>query len=272
MGRTLLPFVFVVLILYEPAYAFRVLGIESVPGKSHWNFSRAVLRALTDSGHSVTVFTPFPDGTRANYTEVDLSDDLPIQVAVDAVTVLEAFGEPTKILPSITNMSRKFCNITYEKLEMKEILNSAKTNYDVVVAGMMISECASYVASKLNLPLVYVIPSPIITNLEYDLVGHVPNSMTVSHLMANHAIPRTLAQRFRNFVLFAFNLFIVRLKETSMETFDPQMYDLVQPTKPSLVFVNTHFITEAPRPMSPNVIQIGGIHLSTPKSIPHVSS
>lgn len=48
----------------------RILAIETFAGKSHWNFMSAVLRAMTDNGHNVTVFTPFVDGNRENYTEI----------------------------------------------------------------------------------------------------------------------------------------------------------------------------------------------------------
>ncbi|KAE9543336.1 hypothetical protein AGLY_003247 [Aphis glycines] len=54
-----------------------------------------------------------------------------------------------------------------------------------------------------------------------------------------------------------------------MKKTDPQPYDLVKPKKPSLVFMNTHYITDAPRPLPANVIQVGGIHLKSPNSIPN---
>ncbi|XP_050431391.1 UDP-glucosyltransferase 2-like [Adelges cooleyi] len=49
---------------------------------------------------------------------------------------------------------------------------------------------------------------------------------------------------------------------------NPRPYDYVEPVKPSLVFVNSHFIVEPARPMPPNFIEIGGIHLAGPKAIP----
>lgn len=57
----------------SPVENARILAVETIGGKSHWNFMSAVLLSLTDAGHGVTVFTPFLDGQRVNYTEVDTS-------------------------------------------------------------------------------------------------------------------------------------------------------------------------------------------------------
>lgn len=38
----------------------------------------------------------------------------------------------------------------------------------------------------------------------------------------------------------------------------------------ALIFVNSHFTFETPRPMIPNVIPIGGIHVLQPKPLPEV--
>lgn len=63
--RTLMLSVFCIITVsmtYASNDTLQILAIENVAGKSHWNFMSAVLRSLTDVGHNVTVFTPFPDG------------------------------------------------------------------------------------------------------------------------------------------------------------------------------------------------------------------
>lgn len=59
---------FSTLIQWTPVDAANILAVETIPGKSHWNVMRSVLRALTERGHTVTVFTPFVDGDRDGYT------------------------------------------------------------------------------------------------------------------------------------------------------------------------------------------------------------
>lgn len=262
---------------FVAADALRILAIENIPGKSHWNFMSAVLRALTDAGHDVTAFTPFPDGDRDRYTEVDISSHLPMKMGKKAMESITTFGDLQFILPLIVNMTRDFCRIIYNTPRMRDILqrrsNDRPANrFDVVITEITTSECASYVAATLGVPMIYVIPSPMITHMERTIFGHSVNPATVSHLMARHAVPSTFARRFANVVLFVYSAFVVARKDEELRSTDPQPYDLVKPLKPSVVFTNTHYITEAARPMPPSVVEVGGIHLQTPKSIPAVST
>lgn len=248
----------------------RVLAVETIAGKSHWNFMRAVLRALTDNGHEVVVFTPFADGNRENYTEVDMSAEFPIKLDMDLSEIREKFSNPTSLLPMIVTVSRTMCDIIYDNKRMKDVLrrDGRAANFDLVIAEPLGLDCVSYVATKLDLPLIYVVPSPMITHHERSFFGHVPNPAAVSHLLAGHAVPRSFTQRFGNAVLSAYAMFVIKCTGWNVQ---PRPYDLVPPARPALVFVNTEFTTEAPRPVPPNVVHVGGLHLDQPKTIlPHV--
>lgn len=251
----------------------RILAVESIAGKSHWNFMRAVLRALTDSGHTVTAFTPFPDGDRENYTEVDLSGVFPMKLDLDVTDILEQFTDPTSILPLSVSVSRMLCDAIYGHELMREILRrggNVDRGYDVVIIEPMGSECVAYAATELGLPLIYAIPSPMINHHERAFLGHVPNPAVVSHFMTDHAFPASFVQRFTNTVLMAYSMFTIRYNEWLQANTDPKPYDLVRSVRPSALFVNSHFITELPRPLPPNVFEIGGVHLERPKGIPNV--
>lgn len=252
----------------------RVLAVESIAGKSHWNFMRAVLRALTDSGHTVTVFTPFPDGGRENYTEVDMSPVFPIKLDLEVPEILEKFVHTTTLMPLVVTMSRILCNTIFDNDRMKAILRGdggdPDNDFDVILVEPLGSDCVSYMATRLGLPMVYLIPSPLITHYERDFLGHVPNPSAVSHLMAGHAVPESFVQRFTNTVLLAYTTFSVKYNTWRLARTDPRPYDFVTAVQPSAVFVNSHFISEASRPTPPNVIHVGGVHLEPPKSIPHV--
>ncbi|XP_060870458.1 UDP-glucosyltransferase 2-like [Metopolophium dirhodum] len=254
-----------------PVDGMRVLAVETIAGKSHWNFMRAVLRALTDAGHTVTVFTPFPDGDRDNYTEVDTSAAFRMKLDVDLAEVLEKFVEPSSILPLLVTVSRSLCDAIFQDERMKAVMRTRadRDGYDVVVVEPMGSECVSHAATVLGLPLVFVVPSPMISYHEGSFLGHVPNPAVVSHLLADHAVPRSFVQRFRNAVLSVYSVFVVRYTEWSLKRAEPtKPYDTLAPVRPSAVFVNSHFATEASRPVPPNFVHVGGLHLEKPKSLP----
>lgn len=250
--------------------SMRILAVETIAGQSHWNFMRSVLKALTDAGHAVTVFTPFTDGDRENYTEVDLSDVFPKKLDMDLSELLSNFSRPTSVIPITVAMSRDLCDAVYDNERMKAILRTPDAKFDVVVVEPLGSDCVSYVAAVLRLPMIYVVPMPMITHYERAFLGHVPNPATVSHLLAGHAVPVTFVQRLSNTVLLAYSMFMSRYVQWTLVRAAPRPYDLVMPVQPSAVFVNTHFVTEASRPTLPNVVHVGGVHLEEPKSIPHV--
>ncbi|KAF0721384.1 UDP-glucuronosyltransferase 2B17-like, partial [Aphis craccivora] len=231
------------LITYKSVNALQILAIEFIPARSHWNFMSAVLQSLSDNGHNVTVYTPFQAGNRSNYTEINL--ELPSMVGMDAMESLKMFAKPTDLITSVMNMTRHFCNIAHEQKDIRELLNSGKSNFDIIITETASSECSSYVASKINLPMIYLVPSPMLTHIEHSVFGDGPNPATVSHLVAYHAVPRTFAQRLSNFILLGTSLFALIYKEMELKKIDPQPYDLVKPKKPSLVFMNTHYITDA---------------------------
>lgn len=50
----------------------------------------------------------------------------------------------------------------------------------------------------------------------------------------------------------------------------PHINEIVYNT--SMVFVNGHFSLDGPRPLVPNMVEIGGIHVKSPKPIPKVNT
>lgn len=254
---------------YQPVEGEHILALSPISGQSHWNFMRGILRALTDHGHRVTVFTSKPDGNRENYTEIDLSKEIESLVRLNISDVQNRLVEHTALINFVHSYSRSTCKSLYENNEIKEILRAKKSNYDVVLIEFMASECVSYLSAKLNLPLIYVTPPPLISYMEYSILGHYSNPAFVSHVLADHGVPRTLYKRFINTMLLVYTSCLLRYK--SLFEINPQPFDLVKPIKPSIVFSNAHYITDSPRPLPPSVIAVGGIHLTQPKAIPEVS-
>ncbi|XP_050538590.1 UDP-glucosyltransferase 2-like [Daktulosphaira vitifoliae] len=251
----------------------RILAIETIAGKSHWNFMRSILRTLSERGHQVTVFTPFPDGNRPNYTEIDLSFEVPIKVGMNVQDMLQIFSTSTGFLPVLLNMTRYTCEIIYQNVYMEEILNeSHKFNFDLVITEPMCSSCVDYAAAKLKLPMIYLMPSPMITYKEREFYGHIPNLATTSHVMARYARPRTFWERFSNVKLHLEILYALATNEKKLKNLYPMNFDYIDSIRSSLTFINTHYITEVPNSLPLDVVQVGGIHLSIPKPIPNVST
>jgi len=152
---------------------------------------------------------------------------------------------------------------------MEEKENS---NFDVIIIETLGYDCEFYLASKLNLPMISLVSAPMVTFEERFIFGDIPNPATISHLYANHAIPKTFVQRLSNTVLLGYNMMLLSvdkcIRKYMINRPDNWVTNIVQP---SLTFVNSHFISESSRPFPHNVVQVGGIHLKPPKSLPNVS-
>ncbi|XP_060873936.1 UDP-glucosyltransferase 2-like [Metopolophium dirhodum] len=140
--------------------------------------------------------------------------------------------------------------------------------FDVVIAEAFRSDCVSYAATVLRVPVIYVVPSPIVTHVERSFFGHVPNPAAVSNLLSRRGVPKTFGERFTNTLRMISSSWLVWTNERRLRKSDPRPFDAMDRVRPSLTFTNTHFITEPSRPLTPDIVQIGGIHLTPPGPIP----
>jgi len=256
----------------NPVDGSRILAISQIGGKSHWNFMAGILRALTDHGHHVTVLTPFADGNRENYTEVFLpsrTNDSLQRLDV----VLKLFAGCTSFVSFAHALSRRVCKKVYGHDFIAKTIADRHSGpgFDVIVTELVASECMSRLAVELNVPLIYVIPPPLISYVERPVLGHYPNPSVVSHVLADHGVPRTFAERLTNTALLVHSTCLLWYKSWTVGAADRQPFDRVESVKPSIVFTNAHYIADAARQLPPNVVPVGGIHLSPPNKLPDVS-
>ncbi|KAL5244414.1 hypothetical protein ACI65C_011824 [Semiaphis heraclei] len=239
----------------QPVESANILAIETIAGKSHWNFFSSVLRSLTDKGHNVTVFTPVTEGNRDNYTEIDTSDDLPKKRNIGLADMMKVFSDPIKIVWFGPGIARSYCDIIHGNERLKEILEGlGHTDFDVILIEPVWLDCMSYVATKLNLPIIYLVPQSMITFLEYTYLGHIPNPASVSNFMVDYGVPKTFVQRFANTALLSYSLLTFSYTEFLLKYREPKPYDVPKPVQPSAMFVNSHYITEASRPYFSNFV------------------
>lgn len=256
---------------FQPVKCERVLAIAPLSGRSHWNIVQGVLRALTKYGHQVTVLTPFLEGSRENYTEIDLSDVLDPYVQFDINTIHEIFKDYTATITFIHDHYRDTCKTIYQNDVLQKIMADTDPKFDVIFIEYVASECFSYLSFKLNIPLVYINNAPIMSYSQRMILGDFVNPAYVANTLFDHSVPRTFQQRFKNTMLLIYTTYFLQLKIWFSSLTDRQPFDAIEPIKPSIVFNNAHFVSDPPRPILPNVIQVGGIHLDSPKKIPDVS-
>lgn len=265
---TLFSFTFI-----QPGNTARILAIETFAGKSHWNFMSAVLRALADNGHNVTVFTPFINGNRENYTEIDMSRMFEMRIGMDVAKKRQQFNNPFTPTSFMMKLDRQSCEILNKNDQLNKILaNKLQTDFDaIIIEPGIVSRCLSYIGTNSTLPVIYTSPIPINTYTERITYGDVHNPATVSTMLFQFAVPKTFIQRLTNTLVFLYTSTVIRFQEFLLQVIESKPYDLNIINPPSLVFMNTHFISDKPRPTPSNVVHVGGIHLKPSKKIPQVT-
>jgi len=148
----------------------------------------AVLRAMTDNGHNVTVFTPFVDGNRENYTEIDMSNIFPMKLNMSIVRMRKIFNNVfTPISFMMKNGGRQSCEILHNNDQLNDFLkNKSQTDFDAnVIEAGIVSSCLSYLGANSNLPVIYSTPIPINTYTERIAFGDISNPATISPMLSN---------------------------------------------------------------------------------------
>lgn len=159
-------------------------------------------------------------------------------------------------------------------------LIKSKQNFDVVF-----TECFFGVESTVALGTVFNAPVIALSSLGSTIyIDEFMSNMVLTSYYPHFALPYSshmgLLQRLHNTVvvdIIKFLYFNIQLpyQEKIMKKYFHTTQSLTEMmTNVSLVLVNTHFSVAFPRPLVPNVIEIGGMHIQndTKASLPKVTT
>lgn len=254
------------------ANAYRILAYEPSSAYSHWNVMSAVLESLLDAGHEVVCVTLYPTATgqlagHPNYTHVDpsslagrpkvWSQDL------DFSQMQNLFVSTAFMIGMATDRAQRMCAMLSDMPEMRDMLDgNGRKRFDAVVMESLFSECQwSLLSGRLRLPTVYVVTtSPV--NWMPAAAGSPDHPSYLGTLLTGHPTPATFLQRLRNTVDYAYTNSVRRYRDTRSRHDDHNRR--LSTAWNTMVFVNAHHSIEPTRPVGPDVLEIGGIHLKRP--------
>lgn len=268
----------------EASNAYRILAYEPSAGHSHWNVMSAVLESMVDAGHEVVCVTLHPAtdhlAAHPNYTHVDISATAAgRQKAMTAVDrdftgVMRLFGSNGFMIGFATDRARRLCATSSGTPEVRAILDGSdgvdgggRRPFDAVVVESLFSECRwpMWLPDRSRLPVAYVVPSAPV-NWMPVATGSPDHPSYLGTLLTGHPTPDTFVRRLSNTVDYAYTNLVRWYHD------DPYRGGGWSTTPNAVVFVNTHRSVEPARPLGPNVVEIGGIHLRRPlKPLPQVS-
>lgn len=245
-----------------------ILAIETIGGLSHWKVMSAVLQVLVDQGNNVTAYTPFPEPNVENYTQIDLSKDFATGIDVPLAILRDNFTNPYKSYAMLRDMGRSMCDKMYSNTKIMAAINDS--SFDLVIIEPLWSDCVSYVVAQIDRPLLYVTTFSAVSYKEPWVVGGYSNPLEYANVLLPHSEPTTICQKVENVMLLLEDR-IFAFIDLFLRVFNSKAYEMLDPVAPSIVLVNSNSIIEKRRPGASKVLNVGGVHLNKPKSLPPVS-
>lgn len=268
----------VLLLLLQACGGARVLVFQPINARSHSIVMEPLFEELAARGHNLTVFTCFPHkSSLPNLHEVDVSrfqHNAVSNVSLDLIR--ELMPDPWTTSFAMPDIELLMCNKILPEEPLQKLLQSNET-FDLVMTEIFAVDCLVPFAHKFNAPLISFVTSSSLPWMA-DRVGLPDNPSFVPNYFLGFPPKMTFFQRIHNSAVYAYTKlvhhFYARPKGQTFvnKYFDdsiPPLDQLVKNT--SMLFINSHFSLTHSRPLPPNVLEIGGIHLrDSVKPLPKV--
>ncbi|KAG6465170.1 UDP-glycosyltransferase [Manduca sexta] len=275
--------VLISLLLCSAVNSARILGVYPMPSISHQVVFQALTRELAKRGHELVVITPNPallkDRPKDNVTEIDTGNTYQIVMNFakkspntvkkrGAISDLEAMTSEQMTQSMILLSDELFNNE-----EVIALLRDKSQKFDLVIAEGFINAHHIF-ANIFNAPL-------IVFSSAYGL----PETFEMTGAVARHPIlyPHVMRNKYKNLSFlekikeiyneYIFTNWLAKLEKLESD-FLKSKFGAEAPTVDelkglvSLVLLNCFPIFDNNRPVPPNVVYLGGLHLQPVKELP----
>lgn len=269
-----MPPLLLLLLIAFPCESYRILGLFPHPGKSHFDSFGPLLRALAAKGHRVTVVGHFPlERPTGNYTDVSLAEEysgLKDVVPLEAITGdrWQRYWEPLMI----HEFGRRSCEAGLKNEKVQRLLKGEE--FDLAIMEMFNTHCFAGVIKKLSVPFVGITSHGLMP-WSHGWFGTPGNPSYVPVLFLDHSDRMGFFGRVENALVYVLhNLYYRYVVSTDSDGFSRKHLGEGIPVdfmnNASLVLVNVHYSLSRPRPLAPNVIEVGGMHIGRRGKLPEV--
>ncbi|XP_039753666.1 UDP-glycosyltransferase UGT5-like [Pararge aegeria] len=264
------------LVMTNYAESANILYVIPFSAMSHYIFLKSIGLELAHRGHNVTVITTFMEkNPPPNYR----------QISVVNKNMWELIGEGAEA-PNIFDLvdlspeefqskihwpgGVAFTDLVLSSPEVVEFLKK-DNQFDLVICEQFFQEALYTLSVKYNAPLAII--STFGNCMRHNLVTRNPLQLATvvgEYLSVNN--PRSFSGRLRNFYFTVYEYFWWRYwyldkQEQLVPKYFPELvgktpslYDLQKDA--SIMLINSHFSYDTPFALLPNIVEIGGAHLS----------
>lgn len=275
---------FTVLLLTHHVFADKILAIVSMPLGSHYMAFRTLFHELAIRGHNVTVINNFPDkNPPPNLKFVHLhsvakgpSLSLEFYETIDA-SYMHWFNIYRHIALTGKN-NRVDCETLFTSEGAKAHLAEGR-DYDVIFVEQFMGDCGlAYALAHYEAPIIGI-SSHVLLPFAYPRFGIPFDPAADAFYFSNSGPNPSLLQKVETTLVNLFFTTVGRwyFHSCIYEAFDKHMPNLKldiekeAKTRMKMMFSYQHFSVTGARPLAPQLLEIAGIHVAEPKTVPEVS-
>ncbi|KAH8277484.1 hypothetical protein KR026_011519 [Drosophila bipectinata] len=248
--------------------AYNYLVVLHTAARSHYHVGSALAKGLAGAGHQVTLVSPFElKKPIKNIKDVTVKAILNVMQGRMS-NLLESSKAPIiKQILEFHNMGLEITEVLLGDPAVVELMKSNQT-YDAVISEVFLNEAHFGLAEHFKAPLIGLGTFGAIS-WNTDLVGSPSPPSYIPHALLKFSDHMSLVERIGNlaFVTYEYlflNYFYLPHQEALYQKFFPKnnqnFYDMRKNT--ALVLLNQHVSLSFPRPYSPNMIEVGGMHIN----------
>lgn len=266
------------LLAVVPAENAKILGIFQAPAYSHQIVYQSLTRTLAERGHTLTVMTPNPGLDHPNVTEISFASSYKtFNKIVNYVNQKQSRMTVVETTRMVIDLGLKLCDEQLNHKEVKQLIaNSSSQHFDLIILEYFNFVPMLAFAQLFNCPVIGI--TSMDTSLSvHEMFGNDanpvihPDATSISYAHGRLTFPQ------RVFAFVTHSLWKLVLKPK----LDSEMMNLVQKHFPSisttkkeleerlaLIMVNTHPVMGSVRPIVPQIVQLGFLHITPPRPLP----
>ena len=250
----------------------KVLVICPAAPASHKNAFEPIYSGLAERGHEVTLVTSIKSTNSVkNIRQVIPFEKFDLFPNTNAMEVRKQgnwgllFFNHTSVLG--------YCESVYDSKEFMELLQQ---KFDLVLIDAYFHNCLLGFVHQLGAPFILMSPLPVMSPVALVIGNRLPPSF-VRETLLHYSHSMTFLQRMANAVLNFLFYFALTRSYTESESVYRKRLDKNLPgvdeilQNASMIFSNSHFSFNFPRPNLPDLIEIGGAHCRPGKPLAKVS-
>ncbi|KAJ9575712.1 hypothetical protein L9F63_007420 [Diploptera punctata] len=251
----------------------KILGLFNLNGRSHFVMFQSLLKGLAQKGHEVYVVGHFPQKKPiANYTDISVEGCLPVLVNNFTVDFVRDLGY-VNLLDFIWKLTLDMCDTVLQQPNVQNLIASSD-KFDLIITEIFGPDCFLGLAHKFKTPVISMISS-VMLPWGNDRVGNPDNPSFIPNYFVPFTDEMNFFQRFMNTIVYmgtklgSYYIGDLAMDELGRKYYGEDLPPLAELKKnTSLIFVNSHFSLNIPRPTVPGVIEVGGIHIQRGGKLP----